>query len=158
MRDILSSMPAILQRLEGGDAAAEAMVFVAWKNVVGETLEQHAVPVRLIKRKLFVAVSSETWRKQVADLAPQMVFKLNGALGASVVSFVEFRVDSKAVWAHRHKTEDRTASDAEWSRLAANEITTAMEDAAGAIADEKLRNVFLAAAGSSLARTRKPRA
>ena len=155
MRDILSAMPAIVQRLEGSDAAAEAMVFAAWKSVVGEALEQHAVPVRLIKRKLFVAVSSETWRKQVNDLAAQMVFKLNGALGASAVAFVEFKVDAKAVRAHRRETENIAAADAEWGKLAAEEITATMEDAAGEIADEKLRNVFLAAAGSSLARKRK---
>ena len=152
MRDILSSLPKIFKDFGGNEAASEAIVFAAWKNVVGEALGQHAVPVRLIKKKLIVAVSSETWRKQVADLADQMVFKLNAALGSSLVSFVEFRVDAKVVREHRQQTEARQVANAEWAALAKREITPQLKSAAEAITDESLRGVFLAAAGSSLAR------
>ena len=155
MRDILSSLPKIFEGFDGNDAASEAIVFAAWKNVVGDGLGQHAVPVRLIKKRLIVAVSSETWRKQVADLAGQMVFKLNAALGSSLVSFVEFRIDAKIVREHRRKIEAGRIADAEWNLLARNEVTPQLENAAQTIADESLRSVFLAAAGSSLARRRK---
>lgn len=155
MRDILSSLPKIFEGFDGNEPAAEAIVFAAWKNVVGEALEQHAVPVRLIKKKLIVAVSSETWRKQVADLADQMVFKLNGALGSSLVSFVEFRIDAKVVREHRRKRETERIVEAEWKALAKKEVTPQLANAAKAITDESLRSIFLAAAGSSLARRRK---
>ena len=155
MRDILSSLPKIFEGIDGNDAAAEAIVFAAWKNVVGEALGEHAVAVRLIKKKLIVAVSSETWRKQVADLADQMIFKLNAVLGSSLVSFIEFRVDAKMVREHRRKIEARQIADAEWRSLVNDVVTPQLQNAAETIADESLRSVFLAAAGSSLARRRK---
>jgi hypothetical protein len=155
MRDILSSLPKIFEGFNGNEPAAEAIVFAAWKNVVGEALEQHAVPVRLIKKKLIVAVSSETWRRQVVDLADRMVFKLNAALGSSLVSFVEFRINAKIVREHRSKIEAEQIADSEWIALAKSEVTPQLQSAAEAIADESLRSVFLAAAGSSLARRRK---
>jgi hypothetical protein len=155
MRDILSSLPKIFERFDGNEPATEAIVFAAWKNVVGEALEQHAVPMRLIKKKLIVAVSSETWRKQVVDLADQMVFKLNAALGSSLVSFVEFRIDAKVIREHREKIDAEQIADTEWNALVKSEVTPPLANAAKAITDESLRAVFLAAAGSSLARRRK---
>lgn len=155
MRDILSSLPKIFEGFDGNDAANEAIVLATWKNVVGEALGEHAVASRLIRKKLIVAVASETWRKQVIDLADQIVFKLNSALGSSLVSFVEFRIDAKIVRDHRRKTEAKQIADAEWTELAKSEITPQLENAAEAIADESLRSVFLTAAGSNLARRRK---
>lgn len=155
MRDILSSLPNIFKGFDGNEAASEAIVFAAWKNAVGDGLEQHAVPVRLIKKKLIVTVSSETWRKQVVDLADQMIFKLNAAIGTSLVSFIEFRIDGKAVSHHRRKIEAERIADSEWKAMANKEVTPQLKNAAETIADESLRSVFLAAAGSSLAGRRK---
>ena len=155
MRDILSSLPKIFEGASGNESVSEAIVFAAWKKAVGEVLEQHAVPFRLIKKKLIVAVSSETWRKQVVDLADQMVFKLNAALGSSLVSFVEFRIDAKIVREHRRTIEAEKIADAEWTALANKEVTPQLQNAAESITDESLRSVFLAAAGSSLARQKK---
>lgn len=155
MRDILSSLPKILEGIGTNDAAAEAMVFAAWKNAVGEALGQHVIPVRLIKKRLIVAVESETWRKQVTDLADQMVFKLNAALGSSLVSFIDFRIDAKIVREHRRKIDMQRIADIEWKALANKEVTPQLQNAAETIKNGSLRSVFIAAAGSSLARRRK---
>ncbi|MEO7674815.1 MAG: DciA family protein [Pyrinomonadaceae bacterium] len=155
MQDILSSLPRIFDGFDGDSPAPEAIVFAAWKTVVGDGLSPHSVPMRLIKRKLIVAVASETWRKQVVDLADQMVFKLNAALGSPLVSFVEFRIDAKMVREHRSKLEAKQMADVEWEALAKNEVTPRLENAAETITDESLRSIFLAAAGGSLARRRK---
>ncbi len=155
MRDVLSSLPKIFEGYDGNEAALEATVCAAWRNAVGKGLERQTVPVRLIKRTLIVAVPSETWKRQVIDLADQMVFKINAALGSSLVSFIEFRVDARAVRLHgRKKNADRIA-ESEWNALVRNQLTPQLHNAAEAIADESLRDVFLVAAGSSLARRQK---
>jgi len=155
MRDILSSLPKVFEGVHGSGPVSEAIVFAAWRNIVGEGLGQHAVPVRLIKKRLIVAVASETWRKQVTDLADQIVFKLNSALGSPLVSIVDFRIDAKKVREHRRTVEADRLADAEWAVLANQELTPGLHNAAEEIADESLRSVFLAAAGSSLARKRQ---
>ena len=155
MRDILSSLPKIFEGYNGSEAAFEAIVFSAWRNVVGEGLEQQTAPVMLIKNTLIVAVPNETWKRQVIDLADQIVFKLSAALGSSLVKFVEFRIDAKAVRQHRRKKIADRLAESEWNALVRNELTLQLQNAAEAIADESLRSVFLAAAGSSLTRRRK---
>ena len=152
MRDFLGSIPEVFKNFDGSDAANEVFVLSVWKRIVGESLAEHAVPVRLIKKRLIVAVASETWRKQMADLADQMVFKLNNAFGLSLVSFIEFRIDAKLIREHRRKVEAALISDVAWDELVNNEVTPELQNAAQTIADESLRCVFLAAAGSSLAR------
>lgn len=155
MRDFLESIPEVFKNFDGNDAANEVFVLSVWKKIVGESLAEHAVPVRLIKKRLIVAVASETWRKQMADLADQMVFKLNSAFGLSLVSFIEFRIDAKVIREHRRKIEAVRVSDSEWNELVKNEVTPELQNAAQTITDESLRSAFLAAAGSSLARRRQ---
>lgn len=155
MRDFLGSIPEVFKNFEGNEAANEVFVISVWKRIVGDSLAEHAVPVRLIKKTLIVAVASETWRKQMADLADQMVFKLNAAFGLSLVSFIEFRIDAKVIREHRRKIEAARVSDSEWNELVNNEVTPELQNAAETIADESLRSIFLAAAGSSLARRRQ---
>ncbi len=155
MRDFLGSIPEVFKNFDGNEAAKEVFVISVWKRIVGESLAEHAVPVRLIKKTLIVAVASETWRKQMADLADQMVFKLNTAFGLSIVSFIDFRIDAKVIREHKTKIEAARISDAEWNELARNEVTPGLQNAAETIADDSLRSVFLAASGSSLARRRQ---
>ena len=132
MQHFLGSIPEVLKNFEGNEAANEAFVISVWKKIVGESLAEHAVPVLLVKKRLIVAVASETWRKQMADLADQMVFKLNSTFGLSLVSFIEFRIDAKVVREHRRKIEAGHISDAEWDVLVKNEVTPELRNAAEA--------------------------
>lgn len=152
MQDILGSLPAILKNLDTGGQTVEPVVFAAWKRVVDGVLAEHVVPVRLEKNRLIAAVSNETWRRNVANLGPALVEKLNRVVGSQLVNFVEFQIDAAVVREHRRNL--KTAADMETDLIAAAsaQITPGLREAAGSIADEALRNRFLAAAGSSLAR------
>lgn len=154
MQNIFRSIPEVFKDLEGNEAANEAAVFAAWRKISGESLGDHAVPLRLIKKKLLIAVASETWRKQIHDLSAQMIFKLNSVLGTSLVTFVEFRIDAAAVERERSKTANPQMSEAELKAIALKHVTPDLRHAAETIADKKLRYNFLLAAGSSLARTK----
>jgi len=100
---------------------------------------------------LVVAVSSVTWQRNLKDLCGQMVFKLNAALGAPLVTFVELRVDDGFVRATRLSSQVR---EEELRAQAENEISPELRSAADKIADEELRKQFLLAAGNCLVRKR----
>ncbi|MBC7900393.1 MAG: DUF721 domain-containing protein [Saprospiraceae bacterium] len=151
MQHIFRSLPEVVKEIAGGESAREAIVFAAWRQISGETLGEHAVPFKLIKKKLFIAVSDNNWRRQIEDLSGQMIFKLNSALGSSLVTFIEFKIDAKAVEEARRKTLVKT-SDAEAKAIAKRQITAGLRHAAETISDVKLRESFLLAAGSGLAR------
>lgn len=151
MQHIFRSLPEVFKDIDGREAADEAVVFAAWRKISGETLGKHAVPLKLIKKKLFVAVTDNNWRRQIEDLSSQMIFKLNSALGSSLVTYIEFKVDAKAV-ADAKRNIIAETSDAEANAIAKKAVTAGIRKAANSITDEKLRESFLLAAGSGLAR------
>ncbi|MEO8572338.1 MAG: DUF721 domain-containing protein [Pyrinomonadaceae bacterium] len=153
MLDIFRTLPGIFDDVEGAEMVREAVVFAAWRRIAGDGLAEHAVPLRLEKGRLFVAVSNLMWQRQLKDLCSQMVFKLNATLGTATVMFIELQIDDEAVRSRRSK--ESTPSDAELRREAEKEISPELASAAQRIDDEELRKQFLLAAGNCLARKKK---
>jgi hypothetical protein len=146
MIDLIRSFPSILELVGQNEAAVEQLVFVAWRRCLDGAMAENVLPVRLKGRRLIAAVPNETWRRQVVDLGPPLADKLNRMLGTEFVKYIEFQVDPSAAAARKNEAGQRRAVRPEPSP----EIAAAAES----IADDSLRAVFLAAAASSLARTR----
>jgi hypothetical protein len=155
MNELFRALPALLKEFDENETVREAVTFAAWRRIAGESLRQHAVPYSLSQKRLTIAVKSETWRKHLEHLSGQMIFKLNSALGQAVVTFIEFRVDEKAVEKENFKNTKPTLSPEELEEIALEEVTPKMRRAADAIKDDNLRYQFLLAAGSCLARKKK---
>ena len=153
MEDLFQSLPRLLRAAGESEEVLEAASFAAWRRVAGEALRGCAVPFRLYRKTLVVAVPDTTWRKQLEQVSPQLIFRLNSLLGQAVVTYVEFRVDPQTVRAERARLA-RT----EYERLTQEEDALGraaeLDDAAHAIHDETLRRRFLLAAGSCLNRKR----
>ena len=155
MLDIFRTLPGVLDRLEDDGEVRQAIVFAAWRRIAGESLAEHAVPLELKETRLHVAVSSVTWQRHLKDLCGQMVFKLNAALGAPLVTFVELHVNEDAVMRDRASRSVMNADEDELRRKAEVEITPELRSAAEQIEDEDLRKQFLLAAGNCLVRRRR---
>ena len=151
MRDVFNSLPGALREFLDNEKAREAIVFAAWNRVVGLGLGDHTTPVRVNRKVLTVAVSSDTWKKHMSDLADQILFKLNGTLGSSMVSYIEFTVDARLV-RKQNRPATRSKGGTEWESLVAEELTSDLKTAATEIEDEALRQLFINASTSSLAR------
>ncbi len=151
MQNVFRSFSAVLKDLNDADAANFQLVRAVWNRSAGPELAKHAVPAMLEKNRLTIAVKDETWRRNMADLSTQIIYKLNSLLAAPVVRFVEFKVDAAAVKASRRTSAKRTLPAKKLERLA-GEIGTSLEPAAENIADGRLRSLFIKAAGYSLGR------
>ncbi|HEX6124817.1 MAG TPA: DUF721 domain-containing protein [Pyrinomonadaceae bacterium] len=148
MLDLFRTLPGLLKEIEGSEELRTAMIFAAWRRIAGGGLAEHAVPVRLEGSTLVVAVANLMWQRQLKDLAGQMLFKLNGAVSAPVVSFIEFEIDEARV-----REASQTGVDAdEFRREAEGAISPDLVEAAASIDDEELRKQFLMAAGSCIVR------
>ncbi|HEX8638303.1 MAG TPA: DciA family protein [Pyrinomonadaceae bacterium] len=152
MQELFRALPALLKEFDDNDDVREAVVFAAWRKIAGETLRERAVPVRLYKKHLIIAVMSETWKKHLQQLSGQMIFKINSVLGAAIVTFIEFRVDEKTVTDERAQNAKTIVSEAKFQENALDQVTAKMRRSADAIKDDHLRYQFLLAAGSCLAR------
>jgi len=97
MQDILKLLPNLLRLAQNNDDVCEGASFVAWRVTVGEAISRISLPCRLSRKTLTVAVMDETWRKQLEQMSGQILFKLNGLLGAVMVTGLEFHIDPEAV-------------------------------------------------------------
>ena len=154
MEDLFRALPGLLRAAGESEEVQEAASFAAWRRVAGEALRGCAVPFRLYRKTLVVSVPDATWKRQLEQVAPQLVFRLNSLLGQAVVTYVEFRVDPQTVRDERARLraapyEELTREEAALGR--ADEI----RDAAARIRDADLRRRFLLAAGSCMNRSRQ---
>jgi hypothetical protein len=152
MEDLFRALPKLIQ--EAGELAAlrEPLAFAAWKRIAGESLEKHARAVRLEEKRLVVAVADDVWKKHLEALSGQMIFKLNSLFGAETITFLEFRVDSKMFAAARNEQDQKMREKENFDLQAKEEITPGLQQVADEIKDDKLRELFLKAAGNCLVR------
>ncbi|HYN84674.1 MAG TPA: DUF721 domain-containing protein [Pyrinomonadaceae bacterium] len=149
MDDLIRALPQLLRAAGDAEEVAETAAFVAWRRAAGEQLRGVAVPFRLYRKTLVVAVPDAAWRGQLEAISGQLLFRVNSILGQPVVTYIEFRVDPQTV----RKERERLRRRAEAVRTAAHDEgalrrAAELEDAASAIRDDDLRRRFLVAAGS----------
>lgn len=143
MDRLFGVLPALLSELGTNDGAAEAVALAAWAQCAGELIAERTKALEYFEKRLIVAVRDETWAAHLQDLGPTLVAKLNGTLGQGSVTFVEFRVDSKAFGSMTAAADLPDLIDPPASLV----------DAANAISDETLRDNFLKAAAISLTKS-----
>jgi hypothetical protein len=154
MEDLFQALPKLLRAAGESEEVHEAASFAAWRRVAGEALRGCAVPFRLFRKTLVVSVPDSTWKRQLEQVSPQLVFRLNSLLGQAVVTYVEFRVDPQTVREERARLRD-SAYEQLTSEEAALGRAVELEPAADAIRDDELRHRFLLAAGSCMNRRSK---
>lgn len=152
MDDLIRTLPKLLKAAGETEEVVEAAAFAAWKRVAGEALRGQAVPFRLYRKTLIVAVPDTTWQKQLEAVSGQLIFRLNSLLGQAIVTFIEFRIDMETILRARAalpRAVDSEEQERRAMKSASGQVTSA---AASAIHDEDLRRRFLLAAGSCLDR------
>lgn len=150
MDDLLKPLIKILRASGDSEEAAEAAAFLAWRRIAGEGLRNRAVPFRLYRKTLVVAVSDTTWQRQLEAESPQMLFRINSMLGQAVVTYIEFRVDPKTVADARGQMLKTLPADREKQENRWLDTAQELRTAADRIRDGDLRQRFLLAAGSSI--------
>jgi len=153
MENLIKTLPKILQAAGESPEVVEAACMAAWKHAAGDGLRDHAVPIGLIRKTLVVVVADTTWQKQLQSLSGQLLFRLNSILGQPLVTFVDFRVNPKAVAnARRPHYTNPTSRELDPATVSVELVTAAAE-----IKDKDLRRAFLGAAMSCLNRLDKSR-
>lgn len=144
MESLIKTLPAILSAAGPSPEVAEAACLAAWKHAVGEALSIHAVPLKLENETLIVAVADNLWQRQLEQIRPQLLFRLNTVLGHSLVKLIELRIDPKSLPTRTVEVDPRQDADLL--------VPFELRAAASGIQDAALRRVFLGAATSCLNR------
>jgi hypothetical protein len=138
------TLPGVFEAIDASDEVRSAFVFAAWRRVAGYQIVERSHPIELLENRLVVAVADITWKRNLESLAPQLLFKLNAALGRVTVNFIEFRVQPSAI--EKAACIDDQYDDSE------TKLPSELANAAKAIRDEKLRKTVMLAAANCLAR------
>ena len=150
MEQLFGAIPQVLSGIPHDTIADGALVFAAWSQCAGEMLRERTAPRSFEKKRLVIAVEDKTWQRHLEDLSPTMLAKINSTLGYGTVTFIEFRIDKKAVAARK------TAEKAMIKTVPP--VSKELETAANAIADERFRENFIAAAAVYLDRQKSDKA
>jgi hypothetical protein len=148
MDDLIRALPKLVRAAGEAEEVVEAAALVVWRRVAGEALRGCAVPFRLYRKTLVVAVPDSTWQKQMEAVSSQLLFRINSMLGQALVTYIEFRVDPQTVQKERARLQQKPATETETLERRALEAAAPLNAAAAAIRDEDLRRRFLVAAGS----------
>jgi hypothetical protein len=132
------------------DRLREADIWRFWPEVVGPTVATRAMPLRIIKGTLTVAVSSGPWKQELSFLKGMMKDKLNDRLGGEVVKDIVLK--SGKVEQFAEVTPEETPRK---KRLTARQIAYIDEQSAG-IANPEIREAFIALMKASLEGAKSP--
>ena len=131
-----------------GPAAGMAELVGAWPGLVGEQIAKNAWPARFARDgTLHVATSSSAWAFELSQLAPQLLGRLQEALGGVAPQAIRF-APGKLPDEPNPGSEKRKRRAVEPSP---EDVERAFELAAG-IEDESLREVVAKTVAQSLAR------
>ncbi len=67
-------------------------IFGAWREIVGESLANHAQPRAIRNRILFLDVSHPTWMQQLQFLKPTILEKINHFLEEPLIQDIRFKL------------------------------------------------------------------
>jgi hypothetical protein len=70
----------------------EYRIFASWDRTVGPAIARHARPRTLRGRKLALIVDSPAWMQQLTLMKPEIVEKLNRALGRETITDITMRL------------------------------------------------------------------
>lgn len=143
MEKLVNSLPAILAAAGDSAEVRQAACLSAWKVTTGDSLSQRAIACEFNNDTLIVVVEDAVWQKQLEQMRPQLLWRVNSMLGEPLVKAIEFRIDA-TVFSERRQNAVVRASHAP--------IPVELLSAAAQIEDVELRRAFLGAASSCLQR------
>jgi hypothetical protein len=132
-----------------GPATGMAELVGVWPSLVGEQIAKNAWPARFARDgTLHVATSSSAWAFELSQLAPQLLGRLQEALGGVAPQAIRFAPGKLPDEAEPPAIEEREKRAVEPSP---KDVERAV-DLAARIEDESLREVVAKTAAQSLAR------
>lgn len=83
---VATVLASVLERL---DPQRRILLWQKWEEAVGEPIASRARPRDLIDGVLVLAVANHTWAQELQMLRPELVVRLNRALGKDLVREIQ---------------------------------------------------------------------
>lgn len=84
-------LDALLRRLGSESTTVIAGIFSNWVQLVGDTVAQHALPIKLELGRLLIEVDEPAWATQMRFLESEIISKLSASTG-NTINGIDVRV------------------------------------------------------------------
>lgn len=88
---LADELDSLLRRLGSESTTVVASVFSNWHELVGDTVAQHASPIKLESGRLLVEVDEPAWATQMHFLESEIIRKLSASTG-NTINGIDVRV------------------------------------------------------------------
>lgn len=141
MKPIQDLFPELLRKRPQRELPLEDLVRAAWGQIVGRQLAARSEVFRVYQDTLIVHVPDDTWKRQLLRLERKLLSRVADLLGRTGLARMEFRVAPAGAAGLPPRKEPGRVAPAP----AAGAADPELEESARAIADPRLRELFLRA-------------
>ncbi len=95
---IIGKISAAPKRARNAKSSADPLIDIeqiacaAWPAAVGKKIARHARAAKLVRHRLIVEVEDAMWQRSLFTLSRHVLSNLAKALGADIVTDIEFRI------------------------------------------------------------------
>ncbi len=139
VKKLSSILDEILKARGMGSRLKESRVFGRWEKIVGAVIARHAQPQSVRGKKLSVQVDNSSWMQQLSLLKPELIEKVNRALGGGAIQDITLRLGEVAV--SSKPTED-AAPPASLDEGERRKVEQYIKDIKDPVVKEALRHVI----------------
>ena len=93
IEDIGSIIGSVVDKMELSKRLKVSNIFNHWEDIVGSGIAKRSKPQKLVRKTLYVSVTTSTWANELSLMSEKFIEKINSFIGEDVVKTIRFRVD-----------------------------------------------------------------
>jgi predicted nucleic acid-binding Zn ribbon protein len=93
IEDIGSIIGSVIDKMELSKKLRVSNIFNHWEDIVGPVIAKKSKPQKLVRKTLYVSVTTSTWANELSLMSEKFIEKINSFIGEDVVKTIRFRVD-----------------------------------------------------------------
>jgi len=91
--NIGSIIGSIVDKMEFKKKLKVSNIFNHWEDIVGPGIAKRSRPNKLVRKTLYVSVTTSTWANELSLMSEQLIEKINSFTGEDVVKTIRFKTD-----------------------------------------------------------------
>ena len=93
IEDIGSIIGSVVDKMELSKKLKISNIFNHWGEIVGPEIAKKSKPRKLVRKTLYVSVTTSTWANELSLMSEKLIEKINFFTGEDVVKTIRFKVD-----------------------------------------------------------------
>ena len=91
--DIGSIIGSVVDKMEFNKKLRVSNIFNHWEDIVGPEIAKKSKPERLIRKTLYISVTTSTWASELSLMSEKLIEKINSFIGEDIVKTIRFKAN-----------------------------------------------------------------